>query len=263
MKTQKGGSRTVIIIVCVLLVVLIVTGSLLGYYYVNHYKSVKIPYKVLINGLIDSKMPKRITNGSIPASRIGNEFAISFWIYISDYNYRYDEDKCLFYRGKVYGKLNNADNSPMNHNNQGAPGIWFLKNNNTLRVQVGTETSHKDQICGDSTEGFDNHSNNTPTSTSSSEDHFTHTSHCDVPYFPLQKWVYVCVAITGSSIDVYLDGKLVKSSILNGHAMTTNDDLYVCQDGGINGYLSNIAFRGGLPTLKMIESIYKKGPKIN
>jgi hypothetical protein len=39
----------------------------------------------------------------------------------------------------------------------------------------------------------------------------TDTTHTITTNFPLQKWVYVVISVDGSTIDMYLDGKLVKS----------------------------------------------------
>jgi len=163
------------------------------------------------------------------------------------------------YKGKVYNNspLNNADNTTANHYNQGNPGVWLLKRNNTLRVQLGIETDYHGDKCayGDT---FDNH---TPTTTSDDLPKVM-SSYCDVPFFPLQTWVYVDIALSGNSIDVYLDGDLKKSCILNGHPITSLDDLYVCQNGGFNGYLSNVTYSSAILTLASIRKTYKKGPSI-
>tara|TARA_B100001123_G_C14522827_1_gene714952 strand:- start:18 stop:542 length:525 start_codon:yes stop_codon:yes gene_type:complete len=173
------------------------------------------------------------------------------------------------YKGKVYNNspLNNADNTPDNHYNQSNPGVWLLKRNNTLRVQLGVETNYNGERCsyGDT---FDNHNSNTSDKSDKSDksDNLAHSqvmsSYCDVPFFPLQTWVYVDIALGGNSIDVYLDGDLKKSCILNGHPITSVDDLYVCQNGGFNGYLSNVTYSSAILSLSTIRKTYKKGPTI-
>jgi len=255
---QFGGSRAMIIIVVVVVIILIVAGSVLGYLYSSHYRSIKTKTVTIIKGLTDGKTPKRISNGSLPVSTIGNEYTIGFWIYVSDYNYRYNEDKCIMYKGKVFNNspLNNADNTPDNHYNQSNPGVWLLKRNNTLRVQLGVETDYHGDKCSYE-DTFDNH--NTTTSNDLPK---VMSSYCDVPFFPLQTWVYVDIALSGNSIDVYLDGDLKKSCILNGHPITSVDDLYVCQNGGFNGYLSNVTYSSAILTLSTIRETYKKGPTI-
>jgi hypothetical protein len=255
---QFGGSRAMIIIVVVVVIILIVVGSVLGYLYSSHYKSVKTRTVTIIKGLTDGKTPKRISNGTLPKSTIGNEYNIGFWIYVSDYNYRYNEDKCIMYKGKVFNNspLNNADNTSANHYNQGNPGVWLLKNNNTLRVQLGVETDYHGSKCSYE-DTFDNHNSST-----SNDLPKVMSSYCDVPLFPLQTWVYVDIALSGNTIDVYLDGDLKKSCILNGHPITSVDDLYVCQNGGFNGYLSNVTYSSAVLSMASIRKTYKKGPSI-
>ena len=46
---------------------------------------------------------------SIPESSQGNEYNINMWVYVNDYVYRKDEDKCILYKGDVVGALNNAE----------------------------------------------------------------------------------------------------------------------------------------------------------
>ncbi len=40
--------------------------------------------------------------------------------------------------------------------------------------------------------------------------------HCDIEYFPLQRWVSVNIAITNNVLDISIDGKLKKSCVLSG-----------------------------------------------
>lgn len=40
-------------------------------------------------------------------------------------------------------------------------------------------------------------------------------SDCEISEFPLQKWVNLIVSFNGSAMDVYVDGKLVKSCVVN------------------------------------------------
>ena len=40
-------------------------------------------------------------------------------------------------------------------------------------------------------------------------------TNCEISEFPLQKWVNLIVSFNGSAMDVYVDGKLVKSCVVN------------------------------------------------
>ena len=58
------------------------------------------------------------------------------WIYINDYDYRVGEDKCVLMKGYT-----------ANGEDQVNPGIYLLKNTNTLRVQISLETLYKYAQC--------------------------------------------------------------------------------------------------------------------
>ena len=43
----------------------------------------------------------------------------------------------------------------------------------------------------------------------------TNASDCEISDFPLQKWVNLLISFNGTAMDVYVDGKLVKSCVVN------------------------------------------------
>ena len=61
-------------------------------------------------------------------------------------------------------------------------------------------------------------------------------------------------------IDVYLDGKLVKTCILHGVAKNTNtSDVKVTPNGGFSGYLSKFKYIRNAVTPSEAYDIYKAG----
>jgi hypothetical protein len=44
---------------------------------------------------------------------------------------------------------------------------------------------------------------------------FANATDCEIAEFPLQKWVSLIISFNGSAMDVYVDGKLVKSCVVN------------------------------------------------
>ena len=83
---------------------------------------------------------------------------------------------------------------------------------------------------------------------------------CDVKNVPLQKWVNVIISLYGRSLDIYIDGKLVKTCVLPGPAKTfTNQPIYVTPDGGFSGSTSNIRFWTTAKNPQEAYNIYKQG----
>ena len=146
--SQQKSKKIVIGILVVIGIILLCVG---GYYLYNHltsYKASEEKTKMLIPYIQDAKTERIIQSGSIPAPSQGNEFNMNFWIYISDYNYRKEHDKCILYRGSLVNE-DSETNSLINSNPDKTyercnPGVWLLSYVNTLRVVVGLETKYDD-----------------------------------------------------------------------------------------------------------------------
>ena len=91
---------------------------------------------------------------------------------------------------------------------------------------------------------------------------------CDIENFPLQRWVNVNITLHDNIIDVFFDGKLKKSKILQGFPTTTTDGMTICpinkidDTGGFNGYISNLKYSNSGVNLSTIEKMYKNGPTL-
>jgi len=77
----------------------------------------------LIEGQQDATQYMVVDKNKIPLSAQGNEFSISLWVFIKDYNYRYGTRKVLLYRGDK-------------ENVESNPYIYFEPKNNDLTVRV-------------------------------------------------------------------------------------------------------------------------------
>ena len=244
---KPNSSNTIIYIgIGILIIVLIVAG----YFIYRHYKTTRksqVITKNFIPSIHDASIDKRINYGSIPESSQGNEYNINMWVYVNDYVYRKDEDKCILYKGDVVGTLNNGE-PESNVNTKCNPSVWLLKNVNTLRLLIGLETTYESrqdcnqtlQACGEVIE----------------------SETCDIENFPLQKWVNVNISLRSNVLDIFLDGNLHKSCILSGFPIINKGDLYICKDGGYNGYLSNLKYSNKAHPSAEIAKIYRNGPTL-
>ena len=87
----------------------------------------------------------------------------------------------------------------------------------------------------------------------------THT--CNIDNVPLQKWVNLIVSLNGRSLDVYLDGKLVRTCLLEGVAASNkNSDLKITPNGGFDGFTSRIKYVPDRINPQQAYELYKKGP---
>ena len=94
---------------------------------------------------------------------------------------------------------------------------------------------------------------------------------CTVKNIKLQKWVNITMSIYGNTVDLYLDGKLVKTCVLTAMPVgTLNTDLYVggtmtttgpiaSSGGDLVGYISNVLYKNDYFTPEDAWDIYSAG----
>lgn len=116
----------IIAIIC-LIIIIVVLHHLRKAYQAN-----KIPDQemvVLEKYAFDCKNNhKIIEDGMMPKSVIGNEYNISFWIYINDINFNYQRDKNIMVKGDITHHLENPGTSPAVIN----PRIYLEKESNNM-----------------------------------------------------------------------------------------------------------------------------------
>jgi hypothetical protein len=242
-----------IILFAVLLVVMFVIGYDL--YFKNKVGDFSKVTNVIIPYIHDAKIEKNISDVSVPAS--GSSVNYNMWLYISDYNYRSNEDKCVFYKGRPSGPLVKADVNPNNVNIfQGMPGVWLLAKQNTMRVSFALETVLNQPPgrpeCSNSlgnSDGRDVRCFNT-----------MKVDSIDIENIPLQRWCSVNITIHDNVVDVWMDGYLTKSKVLKGFPLVNTDILHICPNGGFNGFLSKFSITNTPLSSKEIKGIYNQGP---
>ena len=276
---KKPQDYTIIIIIVVSILVVMLL-AFFAYRYIKSKKVSQIKTKELVPYIHDAKTMTRISNGNIPVSTERNSYNYNFWMYVNDYDYRNAEDKCVLFKGSLGKSVHSNDT---NEN----PGVYLLKNNNTLRVLINLETSYnplEKSVCTQepdesndpdelnendivSVDTIDSSTNAMPLNENFVGHHDTNNvkpgcDHCDIEYFPLQRWVSVNIAITNNVLDISIDGKLKKSCVLSGSPSVNNRDLLVCPEGGFNGFIANLkASNKALPVNEILK-LYKKGPTL-
>ena len=174
-----------------------------------------------ITSVLDAKNKVLIASSNLINSSHNNNFAYSLWFYISDWNYRYGEPKYILYR-------EDDDGEP-------TPTITLGAMLNNIDISLSTypseETMSGNQI---------------------------HT--CSIENVPLQKWVNLLISVYGRSLDVYLDGKLVRTCILPGlPKIDTENPAYLTPNGGFAGYTANLQFFDSPINPQQAWNIYKEG----
>jgi hypothetical protein len=176
------------------------------------------------------------TNGSsVPSSN----FAYSVWFYVNDWNYRYGEPKVIF--GRMGAKSASGTGSvPGVSGLDPCPAVVLGAVENNVSVSLGCYP------------GVDQ----APTTPGGNT--VVHT--CSVANVPIQKWVNLIVSVYGRTMDLYIDGKLVRTCLLPGVAsVNNNSDIYVTPAGGFNGWTSKLQYYPNSLNPQEAWNIYTRG----
>jgi hypothetical protein len=92
---------------------------------------------------------------------------------------------------------------------------------------------------------------------------------CDIKNIKLQKWVNITMSVYGNTVDLYLDGKLVRTCVLTKLPTTpkSEDTLFVggatsrctTKEGDLRGYISNVVYKSDYFTPEEAWDIYSAG----
>ena len=154
----------------------------------------------------------------LPQLFTGGEMTLSFWLYVSDWDVR---------AGMVKHVLSVRGSSPGTTYNSLVCALYPQENKMMIRVRTAGASAPT---------GMGSQSNPTAPQGNGSSDYtniatfnnllnqnigladFTNTLNypmCDLPEFDLQRWINVTVVVSGRVCDVYLDGKLSRSCMLD------------------------------------------------
>jgi hypothetical protein len=170
----------------------------------------------------DARQHEVISASSLPSGSSAN-YTFSLWFYINDWNYRFGESKVMF--GRV------------DQNNDPAPSVTLSPSTNDLNVSLAVYPT------------TNTNGNTAPT---------LHT--CTISDVPIQKWTNVILTINNRALDLYLDGKLVRTCVMPG--VPKNDptaNIILCPDGGFSGFISNFRYIANTVNPNEAYNIYKAG----
>jgi hypothetical protein len=220
------------IVITIVVVVLIL--MLLRYFLLNPYT---------LQGLQNGQTGTTINATSLASNGSGvpsTNFAYSIWFYVNDWNYRYGEKKVIF--GRMGAQGNSSSSSiPGVNGIDPCPAVILGDVQNDISISLGCYPGVNK---APSTEG-----GNT----------IVHT--CSVANIPIQKWVHLTVSVYGRSMDVYIDGKLVRTCLLPGVASVNNNaNVYVTPSGGFAGWTSKFQYYPGPLNPQQVWNVYTQGP---
>jgi len=217
-------------------------------------------YVRFLRGEADARKPVKLLKHQVPAIHTGGDFTLSFWVYIDDWNYKASSSKFLFALSPemltatsvspLVGILTPLQNGLMvraasaKHKTTPAPGaasvgsatpdITIEKNLQQLMEQQTSMAMFQSTV-------------DTP---------------CDIKEVPLQRWVCITIVSSGRVLDIYMDGKLTRSCVLDNVLFVPRGKLRLRlgESGGFGGRYSSVQMWSQQLTPDVIYGIYMMGP---
>ena len=172
--------------------------------------------------IADAKIEQTISAEDMDSESSDANFTYSVWFNVNDWGYKYGDPKIVL--GRVGKSITE----------QPQFGIVLGAMQNELIINIDTYAD---------------------SNKSKSTNHV-----CNIQNVPLQKWVHCLVSVYNKTMDVYIDGKLVRTSILPGVAkIDNNTDLLVTPSGGFAGYTSRVSYYSNATNPEEAYNIYSNG----
>jgi Concanavalin A-like lectin/glucanases superfamily len=259
-RASTGGARIVQLVLIVL--------GLVGLYYLYRYLFAPSQSSaVLISGIQDATKLAAITatNSQLPPIYLGGEFGVSTWINVNNWGFRPGMNKSII---RIGGSTFDSIRIYLS----AATAQLMIKFDTQQAVGSGTGGSRlanpATAILGTAT-NMSPETYSTLTGTSSNNVYTTGPADnsCDILKIDMQRWIHLAVSVNGMTCDVYMDGKLVRSCVLDNYVNVDRDYKAVLLDdgsstgtGGFGGAISTTQVYGRALTPDLVYQTYMAGP---
>jgi hypothetical protein len=184
-----------------------------------------------LSDLTSAQTMQKVEAGDLASSdSSGNtsNFTYSIWFYIDDWNYRYGEPKVIF------GRMTTGTGQK-----EPCPSVVLGPIQNNIVVSLAVYPGLDEQP----------------------EDGTNYIVHnCPVANVPIQRWCNLLISVYGRTLDLYLDGKLVRTCVLPGVAkIDSNAPVYITPNGGFAGWTSRFQYWPDSSDPQKAWNIYKAG----
>ena len=228
----------------------------------------------------DGKTTQKITAYKLKNVNNSSNFTYSMWLFVDDWNYNYGQEKTVLDRSHsptvVLGNKPNTLKVYMNCYNNAAAAAAGTPNGNPS--PGGAMNAATAAACASCAAGYtcacNDCNNGIPDATgaggSAADDAAkaaaaaaaanSIVNTCLIENIPIQKWFNVIVSLYGLTMDVYLDGKLVRTCIMPGVPQVNNaKDIIVTPNGGFSGWTTNFKYWSDSSNPQQAYNIYKDG----
>ena len=177
------------------------------------------------------------SNSGNNTNNSGN-FTYSIWFYVNDWNYKYGELKFIFARmgSSATALSSNANSVESLTNLYPCPAVTLSPVKNNINISMTCYS-------GDPKKPSNNIVNNS-----------------EIENVPIQRWVNLFFSVYGRTLDIYLDGKLVRTNILPGIAnINQSAPTFITPMGGFYGWTSKFQYWPNASDPQQAWNVYKAG----
>ena len=228
-------------------IILIVVIIILLYWLISSY----IVNKNILTSMANATIQQTIAASSLASSSspVNSNFAYSIWFYISSWNTRYGQPKIIL--GRMLETTSTPDPETGISGKYPAPLVVLGAISNDIDVSLTLYSSNYDISS--------NYLGGTSAAAAVQADKYIeHT--CRVSNIPIQQWVNFTMSVYGRTLDIYINGKLVRTCLLPGTAaVDTTNNLYVTPLGGFEGSTTKLAYYPNALNPEQAWNIYEKG----
>lgn len=207
-----------------------------------------------LTGLVSAQTMQKIDSTSLASSSSEgstSNYTYSIWFYIDDWNVKYGEPKIIF--GRMASEVDKKQPCPM-------VTLAPLENNVivSLAIYPGMDTAPIES--SSTTTSSTTSTTEALTMTTASADSVVSVHKCMVANVPIQKWVNLLISTYGRTLDIYIDGKLVRTCVLPGVArIETSTPVYITPNGGFSGWTAKFQYWPESCDPQKAWNIYKAG----
>jgi hypothetical protein len=179
--------------------------------------------------IVDGKSTTTISAAELPTNGAGDN-SIQFWMFIKDWDYKFGQAKDV---------LKRVSSTNVNYV---SPRVRLSPSDNTLDVAVSlfpTGRQAPGAVSGLSAAGD--------------------LQTCSVENVPLQTWFSVSITVFQRNMDIYINGRLVKSCVLQGVPRVALGDIILADNGGFSGSICNVNAYSKMIGPEEASAFYAKG----
>lgn len=195
-----------------------------------------------ITPVLDATLPEGITTDQMGSTKdeVNNNFSFSIWAIIDDWTYRYGQEKIIFVK-----KGANSGDPP-----QFTVSLAPMQNNLIVRVRRSMQST---------TTSSNSNTNNSTT------EFISIPFECEVVNIPLQKWINIITTLQEKSLDIYINGKLVKTCVIDGEPNVQNNIPVTLTpgeggtEGGFSGKTAKFNYYSDPLSPQECWNVYKNG----